>query len=304
MRSRVRRGGGRKSNPRGAGFRKSGPRIRKGPLRSAIKNVVKSVLNRSSETKVAAFYGNADPHGGTGQFGNYSVIPHNGNISSNQFDIQRILPLIDQGLDNKDRIGTKINPVSCHLSMRVSLPNNWTSLSPTIGNIAVVVYVLEHKVARSYDELYSANNFLQMLDVGQGATYNFNGQYIHSQLPVAKQYYKLLAKKTVILRTDGGYYGQAGGVSPNIVSNTNSAPFAANLNFNLTKHLPKTFVYPEEADTSSTRTDPKNCNMFFCVGYYQLDMSQNPMIEPPPTPPALLAALNVQYMCQMSYKDI
>jgi len=60
MRSRVRRGGGRKSNPRGAGFRKSGPRIRKGPLRSAIKNVVKSVLNRSSETKVAAFYGNSE----------------------------------------------------------------------------------------------------------------------------------------------------------------------------------------------------------------------------------------------------
>lgn len=288
----------RAKSMRKKGFKKSGPRLRKGPLRSAIKNVVKSVLNKRSETKMRTWFGGQPFPAASSYPGNPQ--PQNGNITSNTTDIHALIPQIGQGTDDYERIGTRINPVSLVADFDVTINQAYlNSNNPVAQNIVAVFYFLQHKIYRDYTSLGVDNNFNQLLDVGDGTTVSFASHPVDEQLPVAKQFYQLLKKVVVPLRNSGQW--TAGSTGPaGQIGNNNSAGFHKRFSVNLTKHVPKTLTYPETLSGPGATTTlwPTNSSMFWAVGCYNMDLT---VTAAPGVPPSYI---QVQYTSRMAYKDL
>lgn len=288
---------GRKSM-RKQGFKKSGPRLRKGPLRSAIKNVVKSVLNKRSETKMRTWFGGANFPAAQGYPG--LPQPQNGLISSNTTDIHALVPQVAQGTDDYERIGTRINPV--HLSADFDVTINQAYLNsnnPIAQNVVAVFYFLQHKIYRDYTSLGVDNNFTQLLDVGDGTTTKFAGNPTDMSLPIAKQFYQLLKRVVIPLRNSGQWVGGTTGPVGQIANN-NSDNFHRRFSVNLTKHLPKTLTYPETLSGTGATTTlwPTNTSMFWAVGVYNMDLTSTAAGQTPPS------YIQVQYVSKMAFKDL
>lgn len=288
-------------NPKGkrSGFKRKGPQMRKGPLRSAIKNVVKSVLNKKSETKMTNLYGGVSSPGVPALYpGNAQAF--NARIFTNATDINFILPPVFQGIDDWNRIGTKTQPVSLRLNMKISInPVYINTSSPVQRNLVAVLYVLEHKVLKDYISLVNLNNFTQLLDTGNGNTNAFYGSPTDVDMPIAKQFYKLCVKKVIPLRCDGAWIGGTI-ASPGQVSNGNSDSWSKSLSLNLTKFLPKTLTYPETISGSATPSTlyPTNCGLFWSVGFYNMDLQYT---APPGVPSS---DIQVQYNSVLAFKDM
>jgi len=287
----------RKSHPKRAGFKKSGPRLRKGPLRSAIKNVVKSVLNKKSETKMVSWFGGSNFPSTTAYPGNGQA--QNGQILSNTTDIHALLPQLDQGVDDWRRIGTKVSPVSLKFNFYITINGAYlNSNNPVARNLVAVLYVLEHKILKDYVSLGLNNDFTQLLDPGNGSTVAFRGSTTDANLPIAKQFYKLCKKKIIPLRSDGQWIAGSGG-SAGQMANQNSAPNSRHFSFDLVKYLPKTLTYPETTSgtTPPTTLWPTNCSLFWAIGFYYTDLTTFTTGTPP-------SDIQCMYNTQLAFKDL
>lgn len=260
--------------------------------KKAITEIVKSVVNKNMETKLKMYYSNANGLAGDGTVAQASTAPHNQFITSNQFDILRLLPFVYQGTTDSERIGESIRPIKLdvHGTLQIDYANRLTPEVPT--EIYAVVYVLEHVFIKQYTSLFSQNNFAQLLSDGQNNNQAFEGDYISSTMPVSKQYYKLLKKKVIPLR----YAGSEGAVTVGAYSIANAHQYRANFMFSLgEKGLPASLKYPENTGTViAGQNDPTNSAIFMCVGFYNMnsfETTQN------------LNHLQAQYTTALYYKD-
>lgn len=82
----------------------------------------------------------------------------NQSIQTNQVDILQLIPFIQQGTDDWERIGREITPKSLRVtgSVRVSLPRLQSNL---LTNVRVHIFVYQHVSHKDYQSLYSLNNF-------------------------------------------------------------------------------------------------------------------------------------------------
>lgn len=258
--------------------------------------LIKKVIKGQAETKRAVWYGGST---NTGVYADASPVVQNQFIQSNATDILRVLPVVTQGIDDWQRIGQVIMPISCTLNCRVLIaPVTSGSVGYTQGfsyNIRAVAYLLEHVSLKTYESLYARNAFSQLLQVGDGQTTFFGGTYYASKLPVERGHYKVLKKKVMTLRSSGTANSGGSAVTPLYQGgNTNSAPFMHEWTWNV-KGLPKKLIYPESQATSGIN-DPTNAAPFWCVGYYNMDGTGTPT-----TAPNVL--LQQQYMGSLTYKD-
>jgi len=269
---------------------------------AALTQAITRVINRKAESKQAMFYGTAGTFPQTGLFNDRGFSQQNQFISSTTSDLKWLLPNVAEGVADNERIGEQITPTSLRINglVKISLA---TLTIPAPTDVYAVVYVLTHKVYKSYEALLGSpavppavgfvggNNFNQLLKNGENATTNFSGNWWASKQPIADQYYNVIAKKIIRLRFAGLY--TSGGQS---VSIANSHDYQANWTVTLNKrHLPAHLKYPEASVTGTFNNAPQNFAPFMCVGYYNADGTNTA------TPQAVIEST---YVSTLNYKDM
>lgn len=282
--------------------KKRAPLRRRVKVSKALTSAITRVISKKAESKVAMLYGSTQSFPQDGLFANRGFSVQNQFISSTTSDMKLLLPYVAQGTNENERIGEQVSPTSLRIDglVKVSL-TNLTTPAPT--DIFVVLYVLTHKVYKSYEGLLGSpaippatgfvggNNFNQLLKNGENATTNFTGNWWAAHQPVADQYYNVLAKKIIRLRFAGLY--TSGGQS---VSIANSHDYQANWSLTLTqKQLPAHLKYPETTSTGAFINQPLNYAPFLCMGYYNADGNNTS------TPQAVVEQT---YTTRLAYKDM
>jgi len=255
--------------------------------------LIKNVVRGQAETKEVAWYG-GPLNGGT--YADAAYVNHNPIITSNTTDILRLIPKIAPGTSDNQRIGEKVRPTSLIVNGSVRLSDGTINgvNAEFRDDVVVVMYVLQHIGLKDYTNLTTSNNFLQLLRTGENDTAAFSGTVTDSQLPVEDAYYRLLSKKKIRLRYAGAIPGSATGVPTNaVVSVANAHSYYADFHFNLSKHLPAQFKYPELSAAAGTLNDPTNSSIFMCLGFYNMDGQS-----------ALTQLVAVQYTARLKFKDI
>jgi len=254
--------------------------------------LVKRVMKGEAETKSRMYFQGSTTDSLDVTFGQYADRTFTGKnqyISSNVTDIHRLIPIIQQGTGDNQRLGTRITPTS--LIVRGNVQVNKSLLQSTSGpqERFAVIYVMQHVTLKDYNSLRVSNNFGAMLETGDQSTAAFMGDTMSMYLPVAKQNYRLLAKKIIPLRW-------AGIINPGTapVSIANAHSYSVNFMFNLTKHLPKTIVYPEGTGVPN----PTNTSMFMCVAY------ANQLWDVTVPQPSAVVGVDMTYVANLSYKDL
>ena len=273
------------------------------PRRQAVA-LIKKVVKGEAETKMVAFYGGNGSGDTRGTLAAAGAVGQNQFISVNSTDILQIIPPVSQGTNDTNRIGQSITPVSMKIHCKVDLtPQNGNATgyqAGTLYDLTAVAYCLQHVSYKTYASLYAQNLFTQLLDTGEGTTVNFEGSFEASHLPVAKGYYKVLARtKKMYLRSPGIIPGPA--ASPNITNlpqMNSSAPHTHEWTWDITKMLPKKLQYPENDTTVAGQVDlPLNAAPFWCIAYYNTDTS-----AAFPTSPAV--RIRQQYVSMLRFKDM
>jgi len=234
-----------------------------GTLTSLIKRISKG----QAETKCMKFYQNLNTTGlrnDIGAFATRGFTQQNNEIVNNATDILQVIPPISQGTEDNQRLGNQVSPVSLRVKGVVRLKTDSIIGNQQGTNIKVVIYVLHHVSLKDYENLYAKNDFTQLLNDGNNNTVAFRGNVAFKDLEVSKQYYKVLKRKVITLRYAGSIP-----LSATNVSIDNSHSWYAEYSFNLTKHLPSKFKYPESnATPASTVNFPTNYAPFMAIGYY------------------------------------
>lgn len=268
---------------------------------STLVSLIKNVAGGLSETKRVIFYNAATPNfpNEPGTLSNTGYTVQNQFIQSNVSDIKRLIPIVTQGVQENQRIANSIKPVALNVRARVVLNVFPGSPVGAIGgtDLIAVLYVLQHKVLKSYTTLAAQNDFQTLLETGENATKPFGGQPWDSQLPVNPNNYQLIKKKKIKLRwggLDGGpiYPGSTG---PSYLANSHQ--YMGEVSMNLKKHLPVSLKYPEAGGTTppASLNDPSNSSVFMCIGFYNY-----PGILSGATPSPLI---QMQYTSELLYKD-
>lgn len=267
------------------------------------KRQVISLVRGQAETKRATFYqtlstGAPPPTVATGLYSGRGWALQNNLISSNVTDILQLIPYVTQGSNDFERIGQRIKPVSLIVkgALRVAGVTAFaTGVNTTPINIHVNIYVLQHVSLKNYAALRASNDFNQLLQTGEGTTTSFLGEALSPALPVAKQYYKVLARKTITLK----YAGNESPVTGMNLSVANAHSWYAEYTLDLTKHLPASLMYPEATFPLPNPTvddAPANSSIFMAMGYVdELNVS-------PPT--TAQSQLEQTYVASLLYKDM
>jgi hypothetical protein len=293
------RKGGKRRAPRGSIGRAQKKRVAR--LSKPMKRAVKAIVHGEAETKRTNWYQSFnDGTGTTRATGFYSAsgwAVQNNRISNNETDILRVIPTVIQGIDDFNRIGSKIRPTNLTVKGAVRIRYTLLENAATVPqNLVVDLYVMQHKVFKSYDSLYTGNNFGQMLEVAEGQTLPYNGLQTNAQQRVAAQNYQVLQRKRIVLR----YAGTATSPTPQPQDHT----WYAEYSLNLTKHLPKVLHYPETA-VGVTPTNPlilnapTNSSIFMCMGFVSWYNNPSNAVADP----VVLSIIEQTYVSELSFKD-
>ena len=269
----------------------AGPRLRK---------EIKKVIHGEAETKMRTWYSGLTQSGTYAQRG---WQPQDQNVQSNTTDIQRVIPVVVEGTDNWERIGTQIEPKSLVVHGNLAI-NYLNSLQLGVEtNLYAVLYVLQHRYLKNYTTLIQDNDFTTLLNDGEGLSVPYTGLASDADLPVNAQNYILLQKKIIPLRYAGEF--SSGTPVGTFGSVANSHNFCARFKLNLTKHLPKRLKYPIQTQLDSSgnpvstvgKNDPNNSSLFFAVGFYYMNQ-QNVGSG------AQASRLALNYTSVMKFKDL
>lgn len=289
----------RNRRPRVRRVRKAG--VKKSPAKSLTKvqkTEVKRLVRGQAESKRTAWYQSfndgTSTDRATGFATNWGYAVQNNAITANNTDALRLIPQVLQGVDDFNRLGTRIQVQSLKMqgAIRVNLAQI-TENKPL--DIRVVIYVLSHKIYKDYSTLYANNNFLLLLDNQEGGTVPFSGVPVNEGMRVADQYYTVHARKVITLRYAG--FGIATGPSTSSIANSHN--YYATYNWDLTKFLPKTLKYPElnSGQPPEFQNAPTNSNLFLAMGFVNQQGASN-FGDP------INALLQQTYVSNLTFKDM
>lgn len=198
-------------------------------------------------------------------------------------DTMPLVPRIQQGDGNFERVGSKVRPVKCRVSIDCSIAEaaiGTTPINTATEDIKVVMYILRPKTSRNFYQFTNpvSSGALgsaytdELLDNGDGTSKPFGygiviggTSYVYSNasdlhLPVNKEYFTLVRKKIVRLTKNQGSTNGDGTGFPSV------AVGSANWSGSFTYKLP-TLRYDDDAKTSGfTGGYPTNANMVLCIG--------------------------------------
>ena len=302
-----RRMGGRRNrrSTRGAGLFRSVSMAPKSKavaiLPKPVTRAVQRLIHGNIETKQATFYekfyNQTDtPARYSGSWASRGWSAQNQRISTNLSDIKQLIPLVLQGTGDFNRLGNRIAPVSLTVSGAVRLIDLRYNTN-LLTNFKVVIYVLQHVTLKSYDALFTSNDFNTLLDTGEGTSVAFLGEQQNLGQPVDKKVYHVYKRLIIPLKYAG--YVTTGAVSAGPVSVSNAHVWKADYNINLTKHLPKHLNYPENGASPFTVNAPTNSSLFMAMGYVADNVQRNTGGDADP----INVYLDQTYVSQMRFKD-
>lgn len=266
-------------------------------LSTVQKKQVRQLVRGQAESKRTCWYSSfndgTSTARATGFATNWGYSVQNNAITANNTDCLRLIPTVLQGIDDFNRLGTRLQVQSLKLNgtIRVNLAN---ITEQSTNDLRVVIYVLSHKIYKDYATLYANNNFLLLLDNQEGGTAPFTGTPVNEGMRVADQYYTVHAKKIITLRYAG--FGIATGPSTSSIANSHN--YYANYTMDLTKFLPKTLKYPEfnSGQPPEFQNAPTNSSLFMCMGFVNQQGASN--FADPVKP-----LLQQTYVSNLTFKD-
>ena len=200
-------------------------------------------------------------------------------------EIYAALPALIQGTDEHQRIGDRLNPISCTVKLRLETP---TANSLQSCDKDVHVWLLDPVEVKSLDN-YTAIPILQLLDKGDGTNTSFDGTIGRTLLAPNGKAFRVLHHKVV--RLVKGFGNPIGTTGTNVGSTdsvvTPSRHFA---NLSMRVRLPKTLKYD-----SSSAVYPTNAAPFFVIGFVNNSETNGA---------TNLVDLYVQGRTSMKYKDM
>jgi len=278
--------------PNGRGGFKPGPnyRVSYGPSRSYRRNAprraraatgtfsqkVNTVINRSRETKLAI----GPPYSLTGA-DDLSAFTDFTTAITGAGEIYSLIPAVSQGVNDHQRVGQEIQPVSLTTKVNLSI----VARSENSISIFAHVYFLTSKNIKDIKQQASVP-ITSMLDLGDGTNTQFNGGSYAAMLPINKSEFTVIAHKKILL--------QKAAYNPNSIYNPTETASADTFKhfatFSQKIPLPKELQYLTAADTRPTNAFP-----FMVVGFTATDnMGDNTISS---------ALLRVQAQSHLYYKD-
>lgn len=149
------------------------------------------------------------------------------------------------------REGDKITPLFCNIKWNLSIGSGQP--------IHAYLFVLRDKIQQDGNGRGSAAvNFLNL----NGGNTNFDGSWVNSCLPVDTEQFQVIKRKKISLTYDA----QPGG-SPTAPTESGKMFKEYTLKLNMQKYIKQLdyYGYP------STANQPKNFNIFWCIGYLNAD---------------------------------
>lgn len=299
--------------PRKTGRRRApGRKTRRGKkvakLSKPLRRAIKSIVHGQAETKRANWYQTFNDGTvttkATGFYNTSGWAIQNNKILNNNTDILRVIPQVLLGTDDYNRIGSRIRPVSLNVKGQIRVRFTLLNAASTLPqNLTIDLYVMQHARFKDYSTLYSQNNFTQMLETGEGTTQAYQGVSINSGMRVASENYTVLQRRRITLR----YSGVINNAAPTQVpfNQSQDHTWYAEFSFNLAKHLPKVFSYPESSVGPSPvdpviANAPTNSGIFMCMGY--ASWYANP--ENVQAAGDTLAIVEQTYVSELGFKDM
>jgi hypothetical protein len=267
------------------------------PVKAAIKQIVRG----QAETKSAAFYQSANNGSSTspatGLFQDRGWAVQNNTITNNNTDLLQLIPYISEGTADWQRIGKTIRPVSFTVKGTIRITGSLVaSVASPMTNLDVYLYCLQHVQLKDYTNLRARNDFSQLLETAEGSTTRFLGNALDGMMPVADGYYQVLSRKKIQLKYGGA--NLPGGTLTTPVSVANAHFWSNDFTFNLSKHIPKKLVYPEDDVTlpATVYNAPTNSSPFMAIGFVdeQVGNPAGSLVRP---------WLEQTYIATLNYKD-
>lgn len=194
-------------------------------------------------------------------------------------EIYSLIPPLNVGDDDFERIGNQIQPTSLTTKIQCALGG----LSST--RLYVDFYFLTSKNVKDGRKTTSVP-IDKLLNNGQGQNIGYDGLSFTSMMPVNKTEFSVIKHKRVLLKKGNNDNNTlySGGSTPAIESSPSFKSFTVKI------PLPKKLMYEEKNDTVPTNTFP-----FMVVGFTSADQFGDNITNTLP--------LYVQAQSQMYYKD-
>lgn len=194
------------------------------------------------------------------------------------------LPSLAQGTGDYQRVGSKITPVGCSVTMKIGFnPQNIDA-----NSLYGVIYYGTSKAVKSWNTTNPIGN-QQILDGGDGINYTFNGDRFRLNYPIDKKLFNLKRIVFRLTKTPGIQNSDISGASVT-GGNYSTANGLECRNFKLAIRAPKKIMYEDNADTW-----PSNFAPVFGVGFCHADGS--------PLTVADQSLVTVSSQCHMWFKD-
>lgn len=224
--------------------RSNGLKVKKTVLNPALRTYVKREIARHEETK---FMSNTIAYkAGVAGTGFDTATGMGYNTSSN------IIPVIQMGLGDQQRIANKISPVYCQVKGHIlALPT-----STTTNNFPNTPFYVRIVIWRQRQSMTTAVNDLILRDNVSSGGIPFNGTLDDLMYPYNKERYVIAASRQFMLQPNAN-----GGTLPA----ENLSRYPVSKFFKIRVPVPKTFVY------NDTAQDPSNCRWYFSVGIVNID---------------------------------
>jgi len=214
---------------------------------SRLAQLVKAIVNKGSETKykaeamrklssndtLATF--TAFSSGITGVAEMYSALPH-----------------VAQGVDEHERIGDQISPLSCTVHLDITAPSFGQNQSI---DRTVHVFLLTATSVKSLDN-YSAVPISALLDDGNGGNTNFDGSPYKAMFPVNKRNFQVLRHLKFRLVKGFGKTNGSSATDPAGLTDSAICPSASYKHISMNVKLPKTLKYSAHGQKYPTNAAP------------------------------------------------
>lgn len=239
--------------------------------KQSIVNLVKSIVNRNEETKMAT--------------NSYTLTNFNSAINGSG-DYITVLPQVALGTAQNQRIGGAIKPVK--LVIRGYVTYNADSFQGA-RMIGTRMFCFSDKTCASYPVMTSAGNNYQLLDTG-GSPAQFTGTAMNFITPHNTDAFKWYADKKHVIQKPFGYTNTLSPSSTNEITGMDKSMFKP---FTITipaGKLPANLKF----DESVSSTYPVNFAPFFAIGYCDL------LGYPADT---VVTQLKMEFSATLYYKD-
>ncbi|AUM61779.1 putative Rep [uncultured virus] len=249
---------------------------RLGGRKGALKRMVQKMISRNQETKYVAT--NLDASGNDmGPL--WYVKP----IFTALGDVKPAVPVLTEGTGDYQRVGSKVRPVKCSVSIKAS----FQGYDLSANELMCVIYYGTDKANKTWQGGNIPLQTSSILNKGDGTNKQWTGLLSDLNYPVDKNLFNLKRKVFRLSKTGGNLNSDIGGSNNGAFSTSNGrSEFSTLLRFK----APKTLIYNNDVDTY-----PSNWGPFYYIGFCHADGSGLTMYDS--------KLVNVASRCHMWYKD-